>query len=65
MRLDPGDEIWIYKRNGSDFDRFVYTITNSYPTRPDDVTPLSYDGNGADITLITCYYGLAGRRIVQ
>lgn len=68
MRLDQWDEIRIYKRNPQNsniFDRYIYTITQSYPTRPSDVSPLEYDGEGADITLITCYYGLSGRWIVQ
>lgn len=65
MRLDAWDEVWIYQRNGSSYDRFVYTITDSYPTRPSDTTALSYDWSSADITLITCYYGLTGRWIIQ
>ncbi|MBP6257010.1 hypothetical protein KA405_04870 [Patescibacteria group bacterium] len=45
MRLDPGDEVWYFVRNGDNYDLHVYEVTASYPTSPSYTDALHYDGD--------------------
>lgn len=66
MALDEGDEIWYYvKQPGDWYKLYKYDITRSYPTNPNNVGALSWDGDGADALVFGCYYGLDGRWMIE
>lgn len=65
MRLDPGDEVWYFVRNGDLYTLHRYRVSSSYPTKPSDVAPLARDGQGADAVIFGCYHGLDGRWMVE
>lgn len=53
--LDSGDEVWYYKRvNSQSWMRYVYTVTKSYETKPDDATVFDPLGTGSEMTFYTC-----------
>ncbi len=66
MALDQGDEVWYYvKQPGDRYKLFKYDITASYPSNPNNVKALSWDGDGADALVFGCYHGLDGRRMIE
>lgn len=65
MRLDEGDEVWYFVRNGDLYDLHRYVVTASYPTKPSNVASLQRDGDGADALIFGCYHGLDGRWMVE
>ncbi len=65
MRLDPGDEVWYFVRNGDNYDLHVYEVTASYPTSPSYTDALHYDGDWADALIFGCYHGLDWRWMVE
>lgn len=49
MALDPGDEVrYFVKQPGDRYKLFKYEVKRSYPTSPNNVAALSWDGEGAD-----------------
>ncbi len=46
IEMDPGEEIWIYQRSSEDgpYTRYVYRVTESYNTTPDDISVLKPRG---------------------
>lgn len=66
MRLDAGDEARYYKKSSSgQYDLLRYTVTSSYPTNPENVSALRWDGNWADALIFWCYHGLDGRWMIE
>jgi|GEM_PF-2471231 len=53
--LDSGDEVWYYRRvNDQSWMRYVYTVTRSYETKPDDAAVFDAIGTGSELTFYTC-----------
>lgn len=53
--LDSGDEVWYYKRvNSESWMRYVYIVSKSYETTPDDATVFDALGTGSELTFYTC-----------
>lgn len=65
MWLDEQDEVWYFVRNGDQYTLYRYLVTASYPTKPSNTAALKRDGDGADALIFWCYYGLAGRWMVE
>ena len=66
--LDRWEEVWVYKRVGTEYYLRKYMITKSYETIPNDVSILlqeNYDTQG--LTLFTCtpIWGIEGRWIIE
>jgi sortase (surface protein transpeptidase) len=65
MSLDPVvDEIRLYTKEGSEYQRYIYVVEKSFETTPEDITLMLPDAD-KKITLIACTNGTEGRRIVQ
>lgn len=66
MRLDPGDQVWYFVKNSvGQYDLVKYSVVKSYNTVPTNVSPLRWDGDGADALIFGCTYGLAGRWMIE
>lgn len=66
MALDPGDQAWYFVKNSTgQYDLHRYEVTASYNTVPTNVSPLKWDGDGADALIFWCTHGLDGRWMIE
>lgn len=64
--IDPNDQIWLYdKQSDGSYKLFKYNVTQSYLTDPTDVSILLPDGEGSNLNIIGCAYGLKYRWVVK
>jgi len=69
MELDPGEEVWVFSKQGAhgDMKLYRYLVTNSYNTNPQDGKIVLPSTGSAILTLFTCtpVGGIDGRWIIR
>ena len=65
MALDTGDQIWYFVKEATGYVLYKYGVVASYPTTPDNVSAMQWDGSGADALLVGCIDGRDGRWLVE
>jgi hypothetical protein len=53
IELDPGEEVWVYKKENWEYKRYVYKVEKSYNTPANDVWVLK-PTKDSTLTLFTC-----------
>lgn len=65
MALDTGDQIRYFVKEATGYVLYKYGVVASYPTAPDNVSAMQWDGSGADALLVGCIDGRDGRWLIE